>query len=215
MGKIQDITGQRFGRLVVVSIFGKDKWRNTLWVCSCDCGNTIKVLSNNLIRLHTKSCGCFKKEVLKIKATTHGFGKQKIYSIFHGIIKRCNNSNTKCFYRYGGRGIKCEWVSFEEFRDDMLESYNLHVQEFGEKDTTIDRIDSNGNYSKENCRWATLIQQARNKRNTHFLKYKGNTKTLIEFSNEFDIPYEALRRRIVNKKWSTEKALTTPVKKSI
>ena len=98
----------------------------------------------------------------------HGFNSRKNVSCFYicwrCILARCNNKNNKAYKHYGGRGIKCEWKTFIEFRDDIYESYKEHLELFGKKNTTIDRIDVDGNYCKSNCRWATLLQQRNNRR---------------------------------------------------
>ena len=123
---------------------------------------------------------------------------------------RCYYKKFKHFHNYGGRGIKCLWKTFEEFRDDMHASYVEHVKEFGERGTTLDRTDNNGNYCKDNCRWATQKQQARNKRTTLLLTYKGQTKPLVDWAEEYNIPYHTLEGRVNAYGWGVEKALRTP-----
>ena len=94
-----------------------------------------------------------------------GLGASKFYNIWRGILKRCNNKTHKSYPRYGGRGIKVLWESFEDFRNDMYESYLKHQERFGGKNTTIDRIDNDKHYYRKNCRWATWKQQAVNRNN--------------------------------------------------
>ena len=143
---------------------------------------------------------------------THGMKKTKFYAVWSKIKGRCNNSNSKDFYRYGGRGIKVskKWEKFNGFYNDMYHSYFKHVEKFGKKNTSIDRINNDGNYRKSNCRWATPIDQANNKRNNVILEYKGDKKTLAQWAMFLNINQSTLRTRI-NRGWSTEKTLTTLV----
>ncbi len=129
--------------------------------------------------------------------TPRGAKNNKFYFTFSRIKSRCNNSKTSDYPRYGGRGIKCLWKSFEEFRDDMYESYQAHVKEFGEKDTSIDRRDNNGNYELSNCRWATDSEQRRNKRTNHFVEYKGKTYTVVDLAKILNLKYSCLYARII------------------
>ncbi len=142
------------------------------------------------------------KESLRYK---HGLYKSKFGGIFYGIRNRCTNHP-----RYAGRGIKNLWPSLESFRDDMYESYLEHVEKFGQHDTSIDRIDVNGHYCKENCRWATAKIQSNNRRDRKPITFNGQTKPLTEWCAELKLPIHLLWLRIYRYGWSVEKAFTAP-----
>ena len=122
--------------------------------------------------------------------------KTRFYEIWVGMKKRCDSEKSKAYKWYGARGITYQpsWASFESFRDDMYESYQRHVEKFGEKQTTIDRIDVNGNYTKENCRWATREEQDNNRRDS---RYVGDTGlTVAQFAKKHNINYQTLMGRL-------------------
>ena len=204
MSKFIDLTGKRFGRLIA-----REKINNK-WSCKCDCGNITEVLRPNLKSGNTKSCGCISKEFPH--NYKHGMRHTQIYRSWLHMKERCTNKRCKDFKNWGGRGIKCLWKSFEEFRDDMYESYQSHIKKFEEENTSIDRIDNNGDYCKENCRWATRTEQSRNKRNSIYFKFRGQNKSMPEWCEILGMPYKAVQHRYY-RGWSVERILTIPIKR--
>lgn len=215
MGTFTDLTGQRFGRYTVIKraedqISPSGKHR-VMWLCKCDCGNTNAVLSAALVSGHTVSCGCFKKDHDHTRCMTHGatLGHKptRLYKVWDGMKARCYNPHKAYYAIYGGRGISMcdEWhYSFEAFQKWAYEN--------GYDDSlTIDRIDTDGDYCPENCRWATIKEQSNNKRNNVFISYKGETHTIAEWSEITGIPFHTIRRRYVDG-WSVEDVLLKPLK---
>ena len=145
--------------------------------------------------------------------TTHGMSKAHFYRIWYRIFRVCNKPNHEKYLFYGGRGIKCFWKSFEEFQDDMYESYLEHYKIYGHLNTTIERVNNNGNYCKENCRWATRKEQARNRRNRKVITFNNQTKSITEWAEIKKIPKIALWLRLYRRNWSIEKSLNTPLRK--
>lgn len=141
----------------------------------------------------------------------HGMRYTRFYKSWCDMKARCNNENNVHYKNYGGRGIKvCKrWQVFINFRDDMLESYTTHLEMFGKKDTTIDRVENNGDYEKENCHWATRKEQNRNSRKNTMLSFNGETLRLGEWAERLGINRTTLSSRLNRYGWSVEKALTT------
>lgn len=190
-----DITGKRFKRLVVIgfSHYSEDKKR-TYWKCRCDCGNEIVTRGDSLKSGHTNSCGCYNKDIVaELKpSSTHNLSDTRIFHIWTGMKTRCYNKNAKNYVHYGGRGIKI----CQEWLDDFMNFYNWAMKNGYRDDLTIDRIDVNGNYEPSNCRWANSEQQANNKTNSSLFTYKGEEKTLTEWSRILGFNYETVKARI-------------------
>ena len=210
MGKFVDLTGQRFGRLVVKERAENDKTHHTRWVCVCDCGNYVTVSQANLSSGNTQSCGCFRKENSQRNGSKsnlhHGQHGTRIYRIWANMLSRCRNPKVRSYKDYGDRGIKVydEWLIFENF-------YKWAIQSGYKENLTIDRIDVDGDYSPSNCRWATTKEQARNKRTSRIITYSGNEKVLQDWAHEYSINPSTLRARIESG-WNIEDALRKPIK---
>ena len=142
----------------------------------------------------------------------HGMTDTKFYNAWRGMLKRTTLKSRIDYKDYGGRGITVcrRWQKFENLKKDMYLSFKVHCQIFGEKNTSIDRLDNNKNYKPSNCAWSTSKQQARNRRGNHLVTYKGETKTLVEWSSGIGITATSFRDRITKLGWSVEKAIKTP-----
>ena len=175
--------------------------------CKCECGNISHPTMSALLSGHSKSCGCLQREINTKRCTKHGMNKSRIYKIYHGMLNRCYLNTMPDYESYGGRGITVcdEWRGEKGF-----ERFNEWAQANGYTDyLTLDRIDVNGNYEPSNCRWASTREQNLNKRNTRYLTYKGETKTLVEWGEQSVCGVQAFRGRI-QEGWSVGRALVVP-----
>lgn len=198
--------GARFGKLTVIGV-GVTHHRpiaKTMVPCRCDCGAERLILISNLN--NPKTCFACKYDSVRNKLKTHGRLPRYMYRIWLAMRNRCMNPRTAAWPNYGGRGIAiCErWNSFEAFRDDM-----------GPRPSpshTLDRIDNEKGYSPDNCRWATRLDQTRNRRTTRWLSAFGETKTLLEWAKQCGINQWALRKRLAAG-WEVQDALTRPLRR--
>lgn len=208
MSKVHDITGQKFNRLTVIGRAENNKYNRAQWKCKCDCGNTIIVSGNALLRENTKSCGCLNYDKLKeSKNKTHGMSNTRIFRIWINMKARCINEKHEAYKDYGGRGI----CVCEEWKNSFEAFYDWSIKNGYSDKLTIDRIDVNGNYEPSNCRWITLKEQQNNKRTNHIITYNGESHTIAQWGEKVGINRKILARRI-NKGWEVERALTTPVR---
>lgn len=190
---MEDLTGQKFGKLTVLE-FSHRKDRKYYWKCQCDCGSFTVINGWNLKSGNSKSCGCVSKEkIAKVGKSnkTHGQSHTRLHNIWLDIKKRCI-STTNCAYRlYGERNIKVcnEWFN------NYLCFYNWAINNGYADNLTIDRIDVNGNYEPSNCRWVTKKVQANNRRNNIYIVINGTRKTLAEWAEILNIKYWTAYRR--------------------
>lgn len=193
---IINLIGQRYDRLLVTE-FIDVQGHGARWKCRCDCGKLTIVAAGNLKSKQTRSCGCIRQK--------HGMKGTKIYRIWSAMIERCYRRNNMAYQQYGGRGIYVcrHWrMSFLNFYRDM------GLPPVGK---TLDRVDNDGPYSPENCRWATRIEQANNTQVNHRIFYNGKHQTIAEWTRELNVPYWTIKNRL-RWHWPIDKILTTPVR---
>lgn len=181
--------GEKYGRLEAIEFAGRNKRKQAYWMFECECGTVKKMLADNVKRGVAKSCGCLAREKAGKHSITHSMSRSRPYRIWSLMKDRCTNENYKAKKHYKDRGISfCErWHKFDNFWEDMKETYENHL--------TLDRIDNNAGYYKENCRWATREQQNNNKRNTIFIEYNGKTQTVSAWAKELGIKQSVIRQR--------------------
>lgn len=180
MSKLKDLTGLKFGKLLVIK---RVEGKCTPWLCLCDCGNEIVVRGTNLRSGNTTSCGCFCEH--------HGKRKTKLYGVWATMRNRCYNENVKVYYRYGGRGIEV----CEEWKNSFTCFHNWAISNGYKEGLTLDRIDVDGNYEPSNCRWVTMKIQNNNRRDTISVEINGEKHTLREWSELSGINWGTIRRR--------------------
>lgn len=201
--KTKQVAGDRFGRWTLVTRIGTVNSRPS-WLCACDCGVTKEMRIENLRRGHSESCGCLQSEIASKQMRTHGRSRTVEHRTWANMLNRCNSPTSKSFLNYGARGIRvCErWDSFENFYADLgPRPSSAH---------SIDRIDNNGDYSPENCRWVTNEAQIRNTRRTRlnevavrvlrYLSAHGVSSSRLRAA--YGIKGTTLRHVIANRTWN-------------
>lgn len=182
MPKFIDLTGRKFYHLTVIER-AETKNAKTRWKCLCDCGKYTYTITNRLLHGKTRSCGCSSGERHPLK---HNKTNTRLYKIWCNMKKRCFSPNCKCYYRYGGRGI----TVCEEWKNDFQSFYNWSINNGYADNLSIDRINNNKSYSPDNCRWITMKEQSRNKRNNVYIQYGEKKVSLPELCESLNIPYK-------------------------
>jgi len=204
MSRIINISGQRFGRLIVLHRgYRPNDWR-VHWECQCDCGTRRLVNSDNLRRGKVQSCGCLLREFSATVNYKHGDTHTKEHRAWLAMIKRCYDKNDKAYPRYGGRGI----TVYEPWRLDYITCLRA-IGRAPSPHHSIDRIDNNGNYEPGNVRWATATEQANNTRRNRRLTFDERTLSISQWERELGYRPGTLKRRVYLG-WSVERVLTTP-----
>jgi hypothetical protein len=199
-----DLTGIKFGKLLVIEKSNKrNKYKDVLWLCKCDCGKNKLCTTGALQHGGNTSCGC------TIGGKTHGDWNLRIRRIWVNMIARCNKPNSTSWHNYGAKGITVcvEWNEYSAFK---LWAYSNGYADH----LTLDRYpNKNGNYSPDNCRWATYKQQANNKSSNRIIRFNGELKTLSEWADIYNINQQRVRERL-SLGWPIRDALTKPIDKN-
>jgi len=201
-----DLTGKTFNRLTVKRSVIVN--RKTKWECECSCGKTTIVEGLALINGHTKSCGCLHKDAMAERAKrakTYGFTRHRLYTCYYRMRRRCERPTDPSYPRYGGRGIKV----CDEWKNDIMAFINWGIENGYQEGLSIDRIDNDGDYTPDNCRWADATTQSNNRRTNQYITFDGESHTYAEWGRITGISPLTIRSRIVDLGWSVEEALTT------
>lgn len=197
---MENLTGRKFARLLVID----DPGHGAFVDCKCDCGKLHRVRRYGLLTGNTRSCGCYS---LEVHSKQEGKSNSRLYNIWRGMKKRCHNPNDRAYHHYGGRGI----YVCDEWRNSFLAFEKWSLEHGFCEGLSIDRIDNDGPYSPENCRWADATTQGNNTRLCHRVTWKGETHTITEWARLIGIERRTLAKRILDG-WDIERAFTQPVR---
>ena len=200
--KLIDLTGQKFGRLTVISR-AENKGKRAAWNCLCECGNKIIVRGTNLQRGTTKSCGCLKIELTSERHRTHGKRHTKLYNVWCGMKARCYNQNQNSYPIYGGKGI----TVCKEWLDDFNNFYQWAMQNGYADGLTIERKDGNNGYCPENCEWIPKEKQSSNLCTNIVVEHNGERRTLADWARIYGVSYKKFCRGFRDRGLSFEKAI--------
>lgn len=212
MAKFLNIANRRFAKLTAVRHVGFNSHRKAMWLCKCDCGLEVIVVGGNLISGGTTSCGCEQRRLasdrMRQRNFKHGHATGSFspeYRAFTSMHRRCKYPSVAGYKNYGGRGIRvCKrWSSFQNFFRDMGPKPAMH---------TLERKNPDGDYKPSNCKWATNLEQQRNRRNTRYVVLDGERIALAALCERFNMDYDAVRNRL-DDGWGVEMALTEPIRK--
>lgn len=202
MNRIEDLKGNKYGELTVVSLIPKSESKATRWKCLCSCGNEKIALASGLKRGSATSCGC-KRGERKVKTMgTHGKSYTSEYAAWKDMKRRCLNPNSPSYKNYGGRGITIQ--------DDWIESFDAFYRDMGDKPKrsySLDRIDNEKGYSKDNCRWTNKLTQDRNRRTTKLTKddvlnIRNSSKKVSELANDYGVSRNHISNILSGLKWA-------------
>ena len=194
-----DLTNKRFGKIVCIKPLEKNNHGEIVWLCKCDCGNYCKKSSGafkNISKI--ASCGCMKgKKPHKVYADLENY--KPIHECYTNMKTRCYNKKYKLYSRYGGRGIKV----CDEWKNNFKEFYNWAINGW-KKELTLDRINNDDDYKPDNCRWVDRVEQANNRHTNYLIKYKGEIKTMAQWSKILKIDYYFIQIRMYKNKTMEE-----------
>lgn len=194
--------GKKFNMLTVLEELPERKHGNRVYRCRCDCGNIKDVRKDMLKNGHVKSCGCLQRKIVTNLKTKHGKVGTRLYRIFYRMKDRCYNKNNKRYKDYGERNI----IICDEWRNDFQAFYDWAINNNYRDDLTIDRIDNDGNYEPNNCRWVNRKTQQNNTRYNVLLTYDGKTRTMKQWAEELHLCYQTLFERH-KRGWSDKECL--------